>query len=402
MVRSVVCSAAFGLALVLPSPAAFAHQAHTRSVAGFSANPVSEGTPVLLQATVSFTGTFGAGPAHSPLQQPGDPVGGDVVHFQMLAVSGVGVACGTAGAGYVGLGSASTNASGVATLATPFDTTGLGGRTVGFRVLHPTGGPPGPHRYAQSTSECTDLVITHADPLPDGAVGYTQGYFGSSPEGEALVASLVDAETCLAITTALEATGVPGATDCSDAEARAALAFLLTGPVGPGPERPRGFLPSGFAPGQNLVAQLVALLLNLELGAVLPDGEQPLAGAWFLNVDPILDLVDGVPAGWVDPIVRTGGALGSCVDAAPADSRCDGGSVLLSALGQKAAALDAAGTTVDDVVAAAFALLVGGADAVELRGVPLERGELTGLLGLLNESYDEGDPTGFVTAFDAD
>jgi hypothetical protein len=302
----------------------------------------------------------------------------------------------------VGLGSATTGVSGVATLATPFDTTGLGDRTIGFRVLHPTGGPPGAHRHSQSTSGCADLVILRADPLPDGTLSYTQGYYGSSPEGEALVESLVDAETCEAISSALVAVGVAGATECSDESSRAALAYLLTGPVGPGPERPSGFLPSGFAPGQNLAAQLVALLLNLRLGVVLGEDEHPLAGGYLLNLDPVLDLVGGVAAGYVDPLLATGGPLGSCTDAAPLDGVCDAGTALLSPLGEKVAELDAAGTTVDDLVAAALALLVSGAESIELHGVPLGRGDLTGLLGLANESYDEGDPTGFVTAFDAD
>ena len=40
--------------------------------------------------------------------------------------------------------------------------------------------------------------------------------------------------------------------------------------------------------------------------------------------------------------------------------------------------------------------------SVDVNGVPLTRGDLTGILGLINESYDAGAISGFVTAFDAD
>ena len=392
------------VALLAGSGVAAAHQANTQSVAGFSTNPAPEGTPVALKATVTFTGTFGGGPAtgHGPLQVAGQPVVGDSVNFQILTLAGSGVECGTAGASYSGLGHATTNAAGVATLATPFDTTGLGGSTIGFRVLHPTGGPSGPHRWAQSTSECANLEITRGDPFPDGTLSYTQGYYGSSPDGEASVESLLDADTCEAIASALGSLDVAPATDCTEQGSRAALAYLLTGPVGPGPERPRGFLPSGFAPGHNLVAQLATLLLNLNYGAIAAEGEYPLEGGYYLNVDAVQDLVDGAPAGWVDPILATGGELGTCVDASPLDDVCDGGTVTFSGVGEEAAALDAAGTTVDELVAAAFAFLGSGLATTDLHGVDLDAGDLTALIGLVNESYDEGEPTGFVAAFDAD
>jgi hypothetical protein len=37
-----------------------------------------------------------------------------------------------------------------------------------------------------------------------------------------------------------------------------------------------------------------------------------------------------------------------------------------------------------------------------VNGVTLTRDDMTDILGLINESYDEGVPTGFATAFDAD
>ena len=68
-----------------------------------------------------------------------------------------------------------------------FDTTGLGGQTIGFRVHYATGG--GPHALATGFSDCADLEITLADtdPLPDGTTSFTQGRYGSAPAGEAIV-----------------------------------------------------------------------------------------------------------------------------------------------------------------------------------------------------------------------
>lgn len=37
-----------------------------------------------------------------------------------------------------------------------------------------------------------------------------------------------------------------------------------------------------------------------------------------------------------------------------------------------------------------------------VNGVSLTKGDLTQILGLINESFDEGAATGFVTAYDAD
>jgi hypothetical protein len=183
---------------------------------------------------------------------------------------------------------------------------------------------------------------------------------------------------------------------------RDALASFLTGAVGPGPESPPGFLPSGFAPGQNLAAQAITLLLNLVLDALLPAETPPIDGAYFLNVDPVTDLVDGLPGPTYDPILTTGGVLGSCADAAPADGVCDAGTVVLSPLGTLALALDEAGTTVEELLDAAIALVLSGASTVDLHGVTLTAEDVAELLGLVNESYDEGVPTGFVTAYYVD
>ena len=47
-------------------------------------------------------------------------------------------------------------------------------------------------------------------------------------------------------------------------------------------------------------------------------------------------------------------------------------------------------------------LLEGGSDPQDVHGVELSAGDLTKIIGLINESYDNGVITGFVTAFDAD
>jgi hypothetical protein len=66
-----------------------------------------------------------------------------------------------------------------------FDTTGLGGQTLGFRVHYVT--PGGRDAPGTSSSDCADITITReADPLPDDTLSYTQGFYGASPIGEDL------------------------------------------------------------------------------------------------------------------------------------------------------------------------------------------------------------------------
>jgi hypothetical protein len=81
---------------------------------------------------------------------------------------------------------------------------------------------------------------------------------------------------------------------------------------------------------------------------------------------------------------------------------CDAGTVTLTSLGSKVTDLDAAGTTVQDILDAAYTLLASGDTTVLVNGVVLTKGDMTQILGLINESFDEGVATGFVTAFDAD
>ena len=248
------------------------------------------------------------------------------------------------------------------------------------------------------------ICAPSGDPLPDGSTTYSQGFYGASAAGEALVASLIDQATCNEINTILTNIG-EGSTpyDCTTTTGRQALADFLTGVGGPPHNNDGGFLPSGLAPGENLAAQKITLLLNLNLAAVLTGGAIPIQSSYFINIDPVQDLVGGNPGTTYDPILTTGGELGTCSDTAPLDGVCDSGTVVLTALGTKVADLDTAGTTVQQILTAADTLIANsGQTDITVNGVTLSRGDVTKILGLINESYDNGTPTGFVTAFDAD
>lgn len=286
-----------------------------------------------------------------------------------------------------------------------FDTTGLGGQTIGFRIHYVTAG--GAHVPGTGFSACADLEVTlTADPLPDGTISFTQGYYGSAPAGEAIVALLIDETTCgfimAALTTPIANSQGPGIIDCASASGRNDLANFLVGEVGTdGGNNDGGFLPSGFHQ-YNLAAQTITLLLNLNLDAVLIGDDIPMLASYFINIDPVVDLVDGVPGDTIDPVFINMGDLADFCEDLNTDQVCDPGTLVLSVLGAKVAALDDAGTTVQDILDASLALLAGGADPQTVNGVDLSAGDLTKIIGLINESYDEGIPTAFVTAFDAD
>lgn len=289
-----------------------------------------------------------------------------------------------------------------------FDTTTTepGGQTIGFRIHYVTGG--GSHAPGTGFSECADLEITatNTDPLPDGTTSFTQGYYGSAPAGEAIVALLIDETTCEdildALTQPISNSQGPGIIDCAITSGRNDLADFLVGEVGTvGGNNDGGFLPSGFHQ-YNLAAQTITLLLNLNLDAVLTEDDIPILASFFINIDPVVDLVDGVPGDTIDPVFINASDLADVCDDLNTDQVCDPGTLVLSALGAKVAALDAASTTVQDILDAALALLAGGADPQMVNGVDLYVGDLTTIIGLINESYDEGIPTAFVTAFDAD
>ncbi|MDX1523594.1 MAG: hypothetical protein R3264_18345 [Anaerolineae bacterium] len=288
---------------------------------------------------------------------------------------------------------------------TTFDGTAIPvsvGELVSFRAAFNTAGCPGGMYQGTNfgNSPTADLlIIASDDPFPDGTITYTQGFYGSSPMGEATVSMLIDEATCNEINDILTNIGRGLAIDCSLEADRNALAFFLTGTVGPGGQD-GGFLPSGLAPGENLAAQKITLLLNLNLGFILLAPDIPILSTYYLNIDVVQDIVDGVPGDFIDPVFRNPELYDVCVDSEP-DQVCDPGFVL-SALGTKVADLDDAGTTVEDILIAADSLLASGNPDIDVNGVTLTRDDMTNILGLINESYDEGNINGFVTLFDAD
>lgn len=230
-------------------------------------------------------------------------------------------------------------------------------------------------------------------------VSFTQGFFGGSPIGEAMVAGLINDDNCADINTILASVGAIEETlDCvvPAEETESALSHFLTGTVGAGKEKGDeiGFLPGGSAPNHNLAAQEITVLLNMELEGGINVGN-------FLNID----VVDGL-----DPILTTGGQLGTCLDLLPLepDGICDNFTITLNALGDVVALLDAEVTAVGDVldVADAYIELEGAnvdpTDTVFINGVGVTVEQLTKILGMINESYDAGTPTGFVTISDVD
>ncbi len=127
---------------------------------------------------------------------------------------------------------------------------------------------------------------------------------------------------------------------------------------------------------------------------------------YYLNIDPVPD-PDGV---MVYPLDNTFGdeALGTCGIGGLTVGLClDGGGAELTDLGYLVQLLDRAGTTVGDMLDAADDLLLQGATAtttidVGPGDVELTQLDVTNILSLINKSYDEGIPTGVVTAWDYD
>ncbi|MBY4677410.1 hypothetical protein [Marinobacterium arenosum] len=280
-----------------------------------------------------------------------------------------------------------------------FDTSGLGGQTLGFRVHYVPSGGGGAHKPSQAKSACVDLIITQGDPLPDGTLSYGQGFYGSSPVGEMLVASLIDGNVCTPIHDILFQAGFSSLLSSCDEAYWSDLALFLTGTVGnTGGNKDGGFLPAGNpsvnGPGLNLAAQQITLSLNFNLWLIPADG---LMGSYYINVDPVQDYVDGAAAGLIDPVFHNPELYSDCVD----DGQQHCSSLVYSELGAKVAALDDAGTSVHEVYDAAMSLLLGGLESVDLNSVSLSRGDMTAILGMINESYD-GQPSGFVTAWDVD
>jgi hypothetical protein len=374
------------------------------SIALNSPSPVTDGTLVDITGTVLCDGAHGQGFCDTD----GKPAASGSIRIQQVQdEDGNPMSCADLandGVDFVKIAQDPDAPDTFGQYTYPFDTTGLGGQIIGFRVHYVTGG--GPHALETGFSDCADLEITlaDADPLPDGTTSFTQGYFGSAPAGEAIVALLVGGTACShildALTLPIADSQGPGVIDCSSENGRNDLAGFLVGTVGTeGGNNDGGFLPSGFH-RYSLAAQTITLLLNL--GAVLTGADIPMQASFFLNIDPVVDLLDGTPGDTIDPVYLNAGELAEFCEDVDSDQVCDPGSLLLSALGAKVAALDAAGTRVQEVLDAALSRMLGGVDPQTVNGVDLSAGDLTTVIGLINESYDEGTSTAFVTAYDAD
>lgn len=284
-----------------------------------------------------------------------------------------------------------------------FDTSGLGGQTLGFRVHYVT--PGGPHAPGNSFSVCTDLSITlFSDPLPDDTLSYGQGFYGSSPTGEAVVAQLIDEQTCIVINDILVASGFE-AQACETEEDFNSLALFLTGTVGSeGGNNDDGFLPAGNpsvnGPGLNLAAQKITLLLNLNLDVL---EELPILPSYFINIDTVQDFIAGEPGPFVDPVFNNQELYDFCEDTVvDGEDICDTDTLVLSELGELVQALDDAETTVEDICTTALSMIENDSPSILVNGVEVSRGDMTDILGMINESYDEGTPSGFITLGDVD
>jgi hypothetical protein len=132
--------------LMLITPMAWAAIAVDTSIS-LIPNPVTDPNPVTITGTIL---------KKVPPASSADPVSGANLVIQELKLAGVGVACGTATAGWVAIANGNTNGSGQ--FSTSFDTTGLGlpspGRSICFRAK-----PDAPSVVSGNPSPATDLVI---------------------------------------------------------------------------------------------------------------------------------------------------------------------------------------------------------------------------------------------------
>lgn len=262
-----------------------------------------------------------------------------------------------------------------------------------------------------------NVNITRESPLPRGTVSYTHGFWGQSPEGEAMDCEVLatmesyplagmDVDAISAITAILSSpsvnvdmAGVGVDVDTLESEDVDRLCLFLVGEIGTdGGNNDGGFLPAGKVDGKpvsNLASQDIALRLNLNLDGIYGTwGDEgvdfrPIYLDYYLNIDPVPD-PDGV---MVYPLDNTFGdeALGSCGIGGLTVGLCaDGGGAELTALGALVRRLDVAGTTVGDMLAAADALLLAGAtaetDAYTINTVGLTQLDVTNILSLINKS----------------
>ena len=275
-----------------------------------------------------------------------------------------------------------------------------------------------------------NVRITRGDSaLPRGTVSFTQGFYGNAGEAftcEVLAAmarysdDAMSVDAIYGITAILSSPsvgvdmgseGVDVTTlDSGDVDS---LCLFLVGAEGVGPDE--GFLPAGkvevdgkLMPRSNLAAQNITLRVNLNLDLIygewgVDDGAEyrPIEMDYYLNIDPVPD-PDGV---MVYPLENTYGeeALGTCGISGITVGPCLYDE--LTALGDLVQRLDREGTTVGDMLDAADRLLLAGATnetILYINTMELTQIDVTNILSLINKSYDEGVPTGFVTAWDYD
>lgn len=147
------------IALLFSTGLAFAHNIDTTSTITVNPNPVQDPNPVAITGNTQCSGSQHTCPT-PPLDGKGK--------IEECMAAGVGVPsseCGAGGSGaWVGLNGAGIQpaANGDYALSPPFDTTGLGGSTIGFRSMYVTGG--GGHAPETSRSPSVDLVINQASP----------------------------------------------------------------------------------------------------------------------------------------------------------------------------------------------------------------------------------------------
>jgi len=164
------------------------------SISFYPSSTVTEGTIVTITGTVVF-------------KQSGQPVTGygETIEIQQFQSGGEGVPCDYPGGNWETIASGSPNTNGEYSYL--FDTTGLGGKTIGFRVFHPAN----PGKSSASNSPCVNLVIDSASTCSE--VGVLLGTRIASGEGEPQPGSTniwvirVELTNCLGSTTTFKVQG---------------------------------------------------------------------------------------------------------------------------------------------------------------------------------------------------
>jgi hypothetical protein len=158
-------------ALLLPGLAVAHKDATTASLAFSPSNPVSAGTAVTITGTYLYTGGFDNGNCQNDCDHaktPGSPVVGQSLQIEMLQTQvglatdpqpynpTIGISCGSTGV-FVQVPPVNTPTDGNGQVSNPFDTTGLGGKSICFRAHAPGSG--GNHGVSGAHSAGINLVI---------------------------------------------------------------------------------------------------------------------------------------------------------------------------------------------------------------------------------------------------